>query len=463
MKLSKKYSVIEFNNIWLKMEAEQELFHKKNNSSIYFWDIIRFQIFDAIYYGSDQTDYISKKTIFQKLRTYYREIINLFNSEFLKKRQIKRNRGDFVFYICSRYLENNKNIDKTSRNIIDILVKKLFLIESVKGNEKNNIFSNAYYPYKLNFLMKLSRKKAAEPVYFEINEILKNYFEPSIDVLNLINHEMFRFEIEEKFYLKLFSKMKINGIFFNQNGIQKGIISAAHSLKIPTIEIQHGYIGKGHLAYLYPNNVSFNHLNTITDYFLLLSKFWESDINYPTQKNIVMGNDLFYVPKSDFVEFKQLLVICSNVHLDSLLVLTKKILKYSTDIKITFKCHPNQKYQMKAILSEFEDYENVNVIFDEVSVQQLIKEIPYVLMIQSTVAYEALQGGCKLFVYEVEDYDALSNIFDNPSVMLVKNEEQIIKEIQYGIKDFTHENITFFEKFNKEKFQKFLTEELGEN
>lgn len=36
MKLSKKYSLIEFNNIWLKMEAEQELFHKKNNSSIYF-------------------------------------------------------------------------------------------------------------------------------------------------------------------------------------------------------------------------------------------------------------------------------------------------------------------------------------------------------------------------------------------------------------------------------------------
>ncbi len=461
MKLSKKYSLIEFNNIWLKMEEKEELFHKKNSNNIYFWDIVRFQIFDILYYGNDQINYISKKSFTQKLRTYYREIKNLFNSELLIKRQIRDK--NFAFYICSRYTENKKNIDKTSRNIIETLNKRLFLIESVKGNEENNTFSNIYYPYKLLLLMKLSRKKSIEPIYSEINEILKRYFESNVSIEKLIVHEMLKFEVEEKFYLKLFSRKKINGVFFTQNGIQKGIISAAHILKIPTIEIQHGYIGKGHLAYLYPKNVSFKHLNTITDYFLLLSEFWESDINYPTQKNIVIGNDLFYVSKSNFVEYKNLLVICSNVHLESLLILTKKILNHQTDIKITFKCHPNQKYQMQAILAEFENYENINVIFDEVSVQELIKEIPYVLMIQSTVAYEALQTGCKLFVYEVEDYDTLSNIFDNPNVILVKNEEEVIQEIQFSVKNFSQEENIFFEKFNKEKFQKFLTEELGEN
>lgn len=93
-------------------------------------------------------------------------------------------------------------------------------------------------------------------------------------------------------------------------GFKKGMVSAARDLNIPTVEIQHGYVGRGHLAYWYPHLEQSLKLGTITDYFFTFSDYWSNNISYPTRKRISIGNDFYHIEKS-FSKQKNKLMVTS--------------------------------------------------------------------------------------------------------------------------------------------------------
>lgn len=56
-------------------------------------------------------------------------------------------------FICSRHKEKEFTVDNTSRNFIKEVGGDSFIIESVRGTEKNNFFGKCYYPYILSLFI----------------------------------------------------------------------------------------------------------------------------------------------------------------------------------------------------------------------------------------------------------------------------------------------------------------------
>lgn len=441
---------MKLNNItkqFLNLEKKYDLFKRKNSDNIYFWDISRYIIYNKILDKLDESNNNDNN-----IRKYFkfkwiRKFKNLIKNEIYLNWNLHYNDYKYIFYIASRYKDSDGNyIDIASKNSMDILPDNKFVFESYNDN-----LDNSYYSHLLNLKKKIKNPKSED---FRINEILNSNFNTNIDFNNIISELIKNYKIEKDFYSKIFTKINPEIVFFTQNGIQKGMISAANDLNIPIVEFQHGLINFNHLAYSYNDEISYKHLNTLPKGFCLLADFWCKNVYYPVEIKKIIGNDHFFINKSD-KEKQYLTIVFSSKHSENLMDLTQKMLKKYTD-KVFIKLHPNQKDEIEYIKNELKDYENGQVIFDERSMSELLEVSHSMITIVSTAVYEALQSETKVFIYKKQNYLEHKDVFDNKNVYLFNSIDKLFNNINNEYhKD--SDNI-YFEPFKEHKFRELLKE-----
>ena len=212
---------------------------------------------------------------------------------------------------------------------------------------------------------------------------------------------------------------------------------------------KHGSFDRNHLVYSYPDIVPLVSNVYMPDYFLTMGKSWGKGIYTPSQI-IVTGNDYFisqkYVEKSK----KCLLFISTIVHGEKLSNLAIQFIIQHPDFCIKYKLHTNE-YNMEAkYKSMFAPYPNIEILKNEIELGMLIARCEIVVLINSTVLYEALDQGAKVAVFKVMNYYSQSECFSFPNVFLFDTIEELEKAVSAEKKV---SNIIFFEKFNKEKFK----------
>ena len=84
----------------------------------------------------------------------------------------------------------------------------------------------------------------------------------------------------ENYYLKLLDKVKpkiiIEVVSYSFNNLL--INEVAKKYKIPTIELQHGTIGRYHIAYNFKKQI---YLPTFPDYIFLFGEYWKNNTRFP--------------------------------------------------------------------------------------------------------------------------------------------------------------------------------------
>ena len=78
------------------------------------------------------------------------------------------------------------------------------------------------------------------------------------------------------------------------------------------------------------------------------------------------------------------------------------------------------------------------------------------ITIQSTTVYESIQLSVKVFLYKKKDYSSHCDLFNNKNVYLVDNIDQIIENMDNEF--ISSGKLTFFKKFDKGMFLKFIRE-----
>lgn len=435
---------------FLEFEKKNQLFDITDNEGTNVWNLIRLYVYTKIAYGNTMTitnNEKTKKTITDKLRS----LIVIF-------RWLLKRRKKFFFFLASR---NTKDGQVFDQNIIQTLnqfqVNDCFLMESYADiNDKRLMYSRTPCPELEHYLSPFIRNK------YDFNNEIK-ILKSSYRDIEITEHELLSiyrsFYSQYYFYKWFFKKFQFEKIFLTQNSLQQGMYRAAHELKIPVYEFQHGIVNKAHMAYSYPEGIiDLKNKIYVADIIFSIAPFWFKDVYNPYSTILPIGND-YFAPNivRDKIEKGSFIVVSANVFGANLSkIVLEMLLKGNITSNIYFKLHPNQFFEKEYYLEEFKAFPNVKVISNEESMQSLLSRVENMLVIQSTAVYEALFSGVKVFIYKKQSYFVHQDIFDHEGVYLVDNVDRIISILSDSKDIILQPDKTFFSHYDKEKLLKAL-------
>lgn len=437
-------NILEYTKIFHEMEIVEGLFEIKTSDGIFFWDIVRHDVFYLIFRnylrGQTAQNKCSKISLSKLVKTFssiMREIKCVYSYSKYK----------YIFFKCSRNIIDGKEIDIISNDYLQVIGKDSLIIENY-GESK--YFNNKIVRIKkrINKIIKIKTNN------YHVDEIIKNTFGVDVFLDSFIKSRIEDFKVEKKHYMKLLKRHKPLAVFFIQNGIQKSLMSSCRELGILSIELQHGIVNYCHPLYSYPKEIK-HYKGTeviVPEIYLGFSDYWIKVVNYPVKKAIAMGNTYYSTPIFS-IEEKQ-----NEITFISVNIFQKKIESYldiflekDSNTKVNLKLHPNQSRDIEQISKKYSIYKNVKVYYNEVTLSELFNRSKEVIVVTSTAAYEAINFGCKLKIIKDElSYDIIE-LFDHPNVIILDKPLDIFKN-----NNNEPINTIFFDVFNECKLKNLI-------
>jgi len=431
---------------FLNFEKEHNLFNLKDSEGTYYWDIVRYDVFEAL---------MPKNKVFIPKK----QNINFF---FIFKRIIQfirlllgNSKKKYLFYISSRDKDFNGN--HVDRNVIESLKifnsKDCLIIESSYQKSKNSYFlpQNIYYRffYKQEF--------------FDFNDVTK-IIEQKYGITSInnefLNRILNKYYSDLFFFKKIIKNFNVKQIYVVQNGIQKGIFRAAKELGIKTFEYQHGIVTENHIAYNYPKIDFLEEQVSLPNIIFSYAPIWFQNNFLPNVNILSLGNSFLYKQLQQNAKktpIRGIVVISADDIGKRLLEFLKneKLQKEIKNIPIYFKLHPNQFYQKYYYTEQLKNFDNIKVITDEFSVGELLENFDTLFTILSTAIYEALQSQRKVILLEDDLYNGDQKSFlEYSNFYIIKKVNDFISALNTEI--VTDKNVTFFAPFDKEAFLNVL-------
>jgi hypothetical protein len=431
-------------NDFFEMEESHHLFELKTKDGLPLWDIIRLHVYLKYHYPK-----VIKPASLRKVSDYWDHIIGLIRSicYFIIKN------GENLILPNSRYINSKRFLyDKSAMNVIEFFGKNSFILEWQEHTKKYAYSSANNY---ITILASFQRQKfSLEQDHFnKIANALNESFGVNRLTYNEINDLLTTFRSDYSAYKKFLKIKKTKRVFITQNGTQKALMKAAHDCGVKVYEFQHGQFEVDHLAYSYPDFISFRSNIIFPDYLLTFSEYWGSYFNVPAQKIVPIGNNYFSSVSKGVTTDGSILVISSMIHGQYLYPLAIELAEKYPEKEIKFKLHSNEYDQYPYYKDKFDMYQNISVLKNEKSIQELIALSELVILINSTVLYEALNQHKKVAIYRKENFEGQKSVFNFPNVFLFDQIDEIEKHL--NVNEETS-GFMFFRPFDKKEFQSIL-------
>jgi len=440
---------LELRNRFYSFESQFNMFDLVDNDGLHYWDVFRQEVFETMLY-SLRTPYINKSTknsikqIVYLLFLEIRSFVVFVKSIICKKRV-------FVF-LASRNKKGSSVCDIQMLPLLKVLSHKDALLFESMLPENIQLYEGYDYMNDSRILRRLTSKRNTFS-FVQLAELCNEYFNVSYFSDSFFSSRYNAFISERAYYSFVFRALKVKRIFISQNAVQKAMFSVARELGIDLLEMQHGVIYDGHMAYSYPRTIDQLEKKIYTPSFLLtLSDFWKKEVYLPGAQLLTIGNDNFVPSIMPFVNNKKLLVASSSAHGIFLTDFLLEVLKthICEGYSIIFKLHPNE-YDRKAYYDEkFKEVENIHVTTDEKNVEQWMSECESIFLIESTAAFEALQCGRKVIVLKESSWQTMILLEGINNVYFVSTTNEFDIALHQEIKD---NNIDFFLPTNYQKLK----------
>lgn len=411
---------------------------------LYIWDILRTEVYVDFIWDNYQ-DQRPKHRKWELTIRQLRRIASLIRFFFLKRRPN-------LFYINSRdKMPDGRFYDRNAFDFLRRMAGESHIIENFEDRHcvylyPISLFNVANLYKRFHYFFRRRRD------YSELSKKLKAGLDVDYDSRR-INKIVGYFKGERAFYRWLFRKNGIDRLYVCFD-MPKALYCAARDSGVKSIEFQHGIIDKGHIHYNYPTEMRDRKRVYLPDMLLTFSEFWCKDIYYPVREIFPVGNTSLaelamtgkpFDPKNRVIGF-----ISSSVFGHRMADLAIEYMQLNPEDHILFKLHPNQFSRRKEYFKLFQDHPNIKVITNQQPTEQVVASCDAIVLIQSTVAYEALQAGIPVFIYKRMTYYRHDHIFDSPNVRLIDNAQQILltgRPAQPGPRDI------FFDNFDERVYE----------
>lgn len=442
---------------FFEFETKNKLFDIKDKNDLVPWESIRYFVFYHIFWTKlgTQNEYFGvdgkRKNIFTRIKKVLQFFIYLFTH-----RKCKR-----LFLLCSRDRKGNIMYDKITDGFYMLSnVCDNFLIETTDSWIKPNYkyINESTTTIIISILERFMRRRRYSAVIDDI--IQRNYPEIKWNFNEL--HRAYQvFLAQYYFYSFIFKVSKIKKIFMVQNGIQKGFFAAAKKRKIWMAELQHGQFSKNHIAYSYPQCVKNNpEIIYQPNYLLTFGEFWMKGYLYPGVTTISLGNNSYGEKNIDSQSIekyrKKILVISNEIIGDFMAESVMKILSHDCSFEFYFKLHPHEYAHTTKYERFFHNINNVKVITNENTINDLLRKSEFVFLTDSTVELEALEMGRKVIVIKKYSYEIMDFVFNEKGIYFIDEAEEFISCYNAHKDEQLEPRNDIFQPFDKEKALELL-------
>jgi hypothetical protein len=424
---------------FLEFEVKNDLFLLEEDG-LYIWDILRFHVY-LNYMWDNFPDQQARQPMAGLLIKSWKRLI------FLIRFLLRPSRPN-LFYLHSRDRQpDGRFYDKNANDFLQRLAGESHILETCEAPKMRyqypvSLFSpaNLFNRWHYWFYRRRDHSALVEKINAELGLHWDN---------RAVNRHISYFKSERLFYKWLFRMKRTKRVYVTYS-LPKGLFCAARESGVETVEFQHGIIDRGHLGYHYPPGIRAGGRVYCPDLLLTFSGFWCHDINFPVKQIIPVGNtvlaDIEMTGKIPDPDSRVIGFISADVFGHSLAGLAMEYARLHPRDQLLFKLHPNQFSRKKEYCKLLGDYPNVRVITNEQPTEKVILGCDAIVLIQSTIAYQALQAGIPVFIYKRMTYYRHSHIFSSPNVRLIDHARQIILSNQHvapGPDDI------FFEEFDE--------------
>ena len=428
-------------------ETENDLFELKEDG-LYIWDILRFFVYLDYTYGP-QPVRRPKRRLLDVLLKQVRRGASLISFLFRKSRPN-------LFYIHSRdKMPDGRHFDRNAHDFLQRMAGESHILEIYE-----NPHTDYFYPVSLFNFGNLVRRAYRLFYHRRKHDLLVEKINGQLGLHwnnRIINLHIGNFKADRLFYRWLFRLKRVKRVYTTT--MPKGIYCAARECGMEVMEFQHGIIDTGHISYNYPAELRDSKKVYCPDVLLTFSDFWCQDVHFPGKRVVAVGNSVLAAdmemgvklpapdPKSRMIVF-----ISGDVFGRSLAELAIGYIRLYPEDTIAFKLHVNQFNHRQEYDDLFRDFPAIRVFTNEQPTEKLILSCSAIVLIQSTVAYQALQAGIPVFIYKQLTYYRHAHIFNNRNVRLIDDASQIVltgKPNQPGPRDI------FFEAFDEKVYQLF--------
>ena len=441
-------NLIEFTKIFHKIEVKERLFNLKSSNGEFYWDLIRhdtfYKIFNELNFDINSVSSNRRKkgrfkNIFIFLVNFIYDIYYLFSHKNI----------EYLFFINSRAKVGNKFVDTISNDYILNTNGGKFIIET-----NSSVLFSPYYKNTLKKLFSLFISKPINPG-INLDKIFTKYFKMDFSLNSFIYNVLRNYNSEVVYYDFILKFLKPKKIFLVQNGIFKSIFYSASKNNVNVIELQHGAVNYLHPAYSYPTNID-KYLNNgiyLPTYIFSFSEYWFKDLQIPVKEIIPIGNNILANCSKPLILGKSITFISSKEYQAIIEFYISYYLNENPNFRINLKLHPNQFSEKSKLINKYKNIKNIKIISNEISVCSLLNDSIEIVVVSSTIAYEALQFGCKVSILTASprSFD-LYDLFGHPNVKLINPSNGFYKS---SINKLSNQSI-FFRNFNKDKFKEFL-------
>lgn len=354
---------------------------------------------DIIMFGSDIANIEIDDTYFNRLNEYF---ANVFPGETC----LVESSNIFSYKKPRKY---DKVYARDSITLFGLLKNKLLS----KVYKKNTSFKKI--DEFILFLKSNLSYKFEEGFYVELRK-------------NLIAYE-YRAPIIYKGYSNFFKRTKPKLIFLEEGcyGADSSIIiKAARMLKIHIAEIQHGYIGMDHRAYVYSPDLCKEYIQYLPNELITYGKYWSENIQIPIP-TVIIGNSYLNEAKNSKLQkklSKHILYASSAVNPKLIVneVLQLKRILEIHDYRLTFRPHPMEYYNLEESYSLL--IEN-GIDIDRENIYDSLGKYEYIVgsaLSPSTIMYEAIAFECR----PIYIYDGSFNLIKEPFFEYIGDLSEII-------------------------------------
>ena len=235
---------------------------------------------------------------------------------------------------------------------------------------------------------------------------------------------------------------------------------------IPTVELQHGTMGSGHLAYSFPKHCV--DLKTFPDHLLLFGRYWQdctslpispeniSIIGYPflsaeCKTHLSNGGGAFSVNELNLgpLSTRVLFISQGTIGKDlSRFAVDFAVKPEARDCQVFYKLHPGEYARWRKEYPWLAKCQRITILDDDATpLYKRFRRMDILIGVYSTAVYEWLCFGRKTFIVKLPGYEAMKDLEKNKVVTMVSTADELIKKLDLNGSVFDAEY--YFKKYDK--------------
>ncbi len=429
-------------NQFEKFEKDYHVFDLKYGETFY-WHLIRSWLYRSILKDDREYDDLSKKkgNALQVCRKIaISAISSLIN---IKQFPLKKNHCDIMFSSSWNFrLVNGKNTDI----FVDYLeLDKKYKVKTFEYNDSKHIsfrrdISSCFIDLKMMFnylefsVKKRIIKRDCLPELDNIIGSMNSVLGVNTNVAQVKNRVRYSVCVYSSYYRSIKKYLAAIHpkavIMTNAYGLRHfATIRAAKELRIKTIELQHGQIGRYHIDYNFADPIGSGRY--CPDYLFTFGEYWSDTCSSPSSlKKIAVGyRYIEFIKESQkgILRDPKAVVFYSMKRNDFAdFALRFAELDKGQNYKIIFKYHPVECG--KADYSQLRG-KDIIVIDQPTEVHDFLTRYEHHVSVGSTVLYEGAMRDVSIYVWNISGKESADDLIQSGCARLVKNEHDLLEQI----------------------------------